>query len=148
MQLFLRVIESTLIGGYCALIGGYCGTFCFAMLMQITERLGSREAKKGLTLSTIFGGVGGFILGWSIGLVVVLTNSGTTRAMLIGASVGTVIVGIYLCINIRDYIRGREFQLSSVFLKYILYGVMTIVITAVIGSISALFNSKLWALLN
>ncbi|BBD71020.1 hypothetical protein NIES4072_74320 [Nostoc commune NIES-4072] len=131
MQLFLRVIGSTL-------IGGLCGTLCFALLMHITAWLGLPDSMKGLTIiNTIFGGVGGFIIGWSIGLVVVLTNSGTTRAMLIGASVGTVVAGI------RLYIRGKEFQPFFVFPEDILFSVMTIVITAVIGSISALFNSKL-----
>ncbi len=131
MQPVLRVIGSTL-------IGGLCGTLCFAPLMYITAWLGLPDAKKGLAIIMgTFGGVGGFILGLSIGLVVVLTNSGTTRAMLIGASVGTVVAGICL------YKKGNAFQPFFVFPEDILCGVMTIVITAVIGSISASCNSEL-----
>ncbi|MCC5661734.1 hypothetical protein LC608_33285 [Nostoc sp. XA010] len=107
-------------------------------LMYITEWLVLPDAKKGhAILSAILGGVGGFILGAVIGLVVVGTNSGRMRATLIGASVGTVVAGICL------YQTGNMFQPFFVFPEYILRGVMTIVITAVIGSISASCNSEL-----
>ncbi len=128
MQEVLQLIVST----------GLCGAVCFMPLMYITEWLVLPDAKKGLAIiSAIFGGVGGFILGAVIGLVVVGTNSGRMRATLIGASVGTVVAGICL------YQTGNMFQPFFVFPEYILRGVMTIVITAVIGSISASCNSEL-----
>ncbi|MGF2040097.1 MAG: hypothetical protein RMZ43_033160 [Nostoc sp. CmiVER01] len=106
------------------------GTVCFVPLMYITEWLFLPDAKKPLAVfSTIFGGLAGFILGAGIGLVVVLTNSGTTRGMLIGASIGTIYTGIVV------YKTGNEFQPFFVFPEYILRAVMTMIITAVIGSI-------------
>lgn len=88
------------------------------------------EAKKPLAVfSVIFGGPGGFVVGAIIGLVVLLTNSGTASAGVIGASIGTVVAGIHL------YRVGKMFAFSYWPRGYRLRGIMIVVISAVIGSI-------------
>jgi hypothetical protein len=106
------------------------GAVCGALVFWITEWLSLPEAKKPLAVSSvIFGGPGGFVVGAIIGLVVLVTNSGTASAGVIGASIGMVVAAIHL------YRYGKLFVPFYLPRGYILRGVMIVVISTVIGSI-------------
>lgn len=122
-------LRATLIS---TIIGGFGGAVGWASVFGITEWLFLPDAKKPLALfSATAGGLGGLVVGAIIGLVVVLTNSGTIRSAIIGAGMGMVVAGIHL------YQVGQVYTTFYVPPIYILRGVMLVAIAALIAWVTS-----------